>query len=145
MSLKTWKKEFYSRPLKKFTKIQAIEHSLKKWTGLSKKNIQKHGLFLKNYTSLRDAENLSINIDCESCALCVKYLKDWDGSVISKCEQCPLYITLGRACDDRTSGDSPYSLFIDNQDPEPMIVALKKCLKENSSEKKSPPLTLFIE
>lgn len=133
MSLITWKEEFYSRPLKKFTKVQAIEHSLKKWTGLLPKNIQKHELFLQNFTSLRGSENSSLNIDCESCALCIKYLKDWEDAEVSKCEVCPLYLTLGRSCDDRTNGggDSPYSLFIDNQDPTPMIKALKKCLKEN--------------
>ena len=46
MSLKTWKKEFYPKEaidaIK--TELMATKHSLRKWRGLTKANLKKHGL-----------------------------------------------------------------------------------------------------
>lgn len=45
MSIKTWKEEFYPvKPRKSMTTKEAIEHSLRKWEGLRKSNLKKHGL-----------------------------------------------------------------------------------------------------
>lgn len=45
MSLKTWKKEFYpTKPSHKWTWLECIEHSLRKWRGATEENCQKHNV-----------------------------------------------------------------------------------------------------
>lgn len=135
MSIKTWKAEFYSRPLKKFTKVQAIEHSLRKWIGLRPENREKHLASIYMFSWLRDYKGELFEIDSVSCALCVKYHQDYDSEFeVSRCETCPLYQSLGVPCDDREGDiDQPWVLWVDKADPEPMISALQKCLEENKS------------
>jgi len=45
MTIKTWKEEFYKvKPSKRMSKVEAIQHSLLKWQGLTKSNLKKHGV-----------------------------------------------------------------------------------------------------
>ena len=44
MSLESWKAEFYTIPASKCPEEYAIEHSLRKWTGLLPENLDKHEL-----------------------------------------------------------------------------------------------------
>jgi hypothetical protein len=48
MSIESWKEEFYPEPASgkfvKRTDLSACRHSLRKWRGLTKENLQRHGL-----------------------------------------------------------------------------------------------------
>ncbi len=132
MSLITWKEEFYPvKPSLKMTKVQAIEHSLKKWEGLTRTNLKKHGLYITKYghNLSDDIENFIISSD--SCALCHKYLYEQPEGNPEDCAVCPLYATLGKGCGDGDEND-PYTYWSKGCDPKPMIKALKKCLKQNT-------------
>jgi hypothetical protein len=126
MSLKTWKKEFYPvEPKKRMTKKQAIEHSLRKWTGLLPSNLVKHGVYkMSKYIQGFENSTDDLRIDGNSCALCVKYIEAKDN-----CEACPLAKYLGHPCD--MEEEYPYTLWLDSENPKPMIKALKKLLEES--------------
>lgn len=135
MSLETWKKEFYSeKPKKSFTKKQAIEHSLKKWKGLTEENIKKHNCSLNDeFLTENKGDDDYLRIDGGSCSLCVKYYieKDFEFRE-SRCEKCPLFKSLGHKCDNIFNADAPYIIFTNENNPLPMIEALQKTLAENS-------------
>jgi len=133
MSIKTWKKEFYPTSADRVSKKKAVAHSLRKWEGLTKTNLKKHGVEV-NRTHVRELDdedffNGSIEIGAESCALCVKYLDcSWNpenGCGESECATCPLYEYLGHRCDE---SDMPYNVWYYTQNPRKMISALKKIL-----------------
>ncbi len=132
MSLITWKKEFYSRPLKKFTRLQAIEHSLRKWEGLTRANLKKHGVEPLSFIAkvITDGED-TLRIDTTTCALCHKYQYTQPKGNFDECAACPLYETLGKGCGDGHD-DDPFTAWGVRSDPKPMIKALKKCLKQNT-------------
>ena len=44
MSIESWKAEFYPTPADEASKDQAIAHSLRKWEGLRKENLDRHEL-----------------------------------------------------------------------------------------------------
>lgn len=116
MSLKSWKAEFYTIEAREVAEENAAAHSLQKWIGLRQENLDKHEVFISSslMTSVSDnKDNLGIN--GLSCSLCVLYHS-------ADCDSCPLRNYLGGRCD----GDerSPYGIFIDTLDPEPMISAL---------------------
>lgn len=122
MSLESWKKEFYPVNASEIkSKIEAIKHSILKWRGLQKSNLEKHKLYINDYIIIDNNSN-SLFIDDTSCALCNLYLKK------SNCENCPLYIYLGHRCDYTTN--SPYYRFYMHGNPKPMIKALKETLKK---------------
>ena len=130
MSLETWREEFYPvEPSKKMTKRQAVEHSLKKWQGLSKGNLNKHKVY-KEYSYIK-YENDDFRIDGFSCALCYKYL-DYSLSSPDDCKKCPLFKTLGHPCDKDMNLNvvgSPYNIWRNTGNPRPMIKALKQTLE----------------
>ena len=123
MSIQTWLDEFMpKKPTKRMTKRQAVEHSLRKWEGLTKKNLKKHGVSV-GWKKIRDDEWNEFGINDESCALCIKYRKN------ENCGKCPLAQTLGgKSCDDF---DMPYAVWAlgDCVNPLPMIKALRKTLE----------------
>jgi len=147
MSIKTWKEEFYPvKPRKSMTTKEAIEHSLRKWEGLRKSNLNKHGLirgFWGDAILEGGDEFERMTIGSDSCALCKKFYSsseieadEDDGNfiVVDKCSKCPLAHVLGEPCDGR--GDqSVYGKWVDSGNPVPMIAALKKALrKEEKNE-----------
>lgn len=133
MSLQTWKEEFYpEKPRKSMTEKQAIEHSIRKWEGLRKTNLKKHKILLYHSVHFIEDENDGMYIESESCALCKKYLH-LDKYEANPCEECPLYKSLGKPCDQfKLLGEqtSPYIIWEKTGDPRPMIKALKKLLEE---------------
>ena len=123
MSLESWKAEFY--PIEasdvRFTK-EAIRHSLKKWQGLTKENLEKHGVVKKGDDRLYDGiEKWPFHIDCFSCALCQLFNDE-----NNECHECPLNRFLGYSCDEREEIYGPYSHWMDSGDPQIMIDALQK-------------------
>ena len=141
MSIKTWIKEFYSKPAKEVSKKNALAHSILKWEGLLKKNLKKHGLsksradgFIEN--SDKNYELPGINyfgIDAESCALCEVHWKDAN---YGSCGDCPLFKVRGDVSCARPRSDeddSPYDEFIEHDDARPMLKWLKRAEKFQKS------------
>ena len=126
MSEKSWIDEFYPVPADKVKgKITAIKHSLKKWEGLTKENLEKHNL-----------SEPPIWVDSETCALCHLYFNEskYDIDESIACDSCPLKKSLGYPCDDNQQAEkfmSPYSVWRRQRNPEPMIEALRETLNEN--------------
>lgn len=128
MSVKTWKKEFYPISAKSpKTKLGAIKHSIKKWRGLTIENLKKHDVETSKYFScIRDPKEVFI-IDAGSCALCNLYLYP-NNDMERKCLECPLYSILNKkSCD--VGMRSPYAIWADKKNPNPMIHALETALQ----------------
>ena len=126
MSLATWKEEFYPVRACDVPKKDAVAHSLQKWIGLRKKNLDKHGCRLSigwNAQLIDDINPGMFAIDNRSCALCHHYLDSEDEA--GGCAFCPLKKLLGVPCD---ADGQPYRVFCKTNDPEPMIAALEKAL-----------------
>lgn len=128
MTLETWKQEFYPVPASEVAKEEAGNHGLQKWIGLRHDNLLKHQVVLDEFSVCEDYDNLDIDgeyeyldIDGESCALCEHYFMSGNSS--SFCVKCPLYFGLGhKRCDQGKK--SPYAIWLDTHNPEPMIEAL---------------------
>lgn len=135
MTLKSWREEFMPKmPSKRMSKIKAIEHSLRKWKGLTKSNLKKHDMVKISYWIETDVfENYKtiseqyLNIDAESCALCVRFYDDDTSVENEECKKCPLFKTLGNPCD--IALKSPYRIWKNQDNPRPMIRALEKTLE----------------
>lgn len=134
MSIETWKKEFYPVEANEVNKKDAIQHSLTKWLGLTKKNLEKHGL-RSHCSCLLAKEPCSYKVlfvvdDC-SCALCHYYNMDEDTDV-KPCKNCPLvknHFVSSNGCG-RGDEDDIYCQFSEIDNPLPMIKALKFCLNK---------------
>ena len=152
MSLQSWKNEFYPtlasqhRPATTTTNpIPIISHGLQKWIGLRQANLNKHSCQLDSNNVIYEHDFGLLPINGKSCALCEAYISrdviDQDSNL--ECRKCPLAKSQGRCCDgynddgidDRNDGDdndipTPWELWLQFNDPEPMIAALQKCLNE---------------
>lgn len=119
MSLESWKEEFYKTPAEGVKKGKALDHSLRKWEGLKKGNLRKHGVGLES-GSVFDQDGGCLDIDGNTCALCFHYNRSFRNG----CEGCPLVIVRnGEGCD--SGKDHPYGKFLDG-DPLPMLRLLRK-------------------
>lgn len=115
MSLSSWKKEFYNKPANKVSKRFSLQHSTKKWTGLTLSNIKKHNLTLLSGT-LVDVAGNEFEIDGSSCALCEHFYR------YDACNGCPLD-NVGCCC---LRTKSPWAKFVDSGRASCMINALKR-------------------
>ena len=134
MSLRTWKKEFYSVPADRVSEENALKHSLKKWIGLLSTNREKHNVKLYNncLCDIADIEDPydNLDIDSDSCALCAHFIDN-------DCLECPLYKIDGdKRCDDP---DGAYYLFMDRGAVRPMISLLERASQEQ--EKKNDKIS----
>lgn len=129
MSLKTWKKEFYPKEaidaIK--TELMATKHSLRKWRGLTKANLKKHGL-VQTGDFIHKKNNFieKLCIDDSSCALCC-FNED------SSCEPCILYKVRGKeSCGSQIKDEnqSPFDLWKNIGNPTAMIQLLKQAIKK---------------
>jgi hypothetical protein len=132
MSLKTWKEKFYpKKPTKRMTKVEAVEHCLLKWSGLTRTNLKAHNVDITLSGDIFGHDGI-FYVDSESCALCIKYY-DYYTPDDSPCNKCPLYESLDdMRCDARN--ESPYGQWRQDKNPKPMIKALKKTLKAVRTE-----------
>lgn len=132
MSIESWKAEaglpfsggFVPAPTNaEWRKITL--HSLNKWKALRPGVLARHGLRKQGSKLLTEgAEEIRIgNSNCALCVICkpVAYPECW---------RCPLHKALGRACDKAGAVGSPWYAWVVHNDPEPMITALTKTLKE---------------
>jgi hypothetical protein len=132
MSIETWKKEFYPVEANQVSKQDAIAHSLKKWTGATKDNIQKHGVERAGYLLFDDRD--AFGFGGETCALCVHHAHKHQDSA-DPCRTCPIVRSGGKACGERGSAYGHFLFF----GPRDMIRVLMKALKwqnEQSTTKK---------
>lgn len=151
MSLTSWKKEFYpikaGSKLATATELTAVDHCLTKWEGLREKNLVKHGLPKKDtvYVGelIGDLEEAGMEVDNTTCALCHRHKiagseSESPPSFHMRCSDCVLFdlrygfecyraITLGSGVIPEER--SPYGMFTQLGDPEPMIRLLKKAKK----------------
>lgn len=118
MSLDTWKAEFYPIPADQVPVEDALDHSIKKWSGLTKENMEKHGVrFVESYCCLTTDSDVAFNpvlgIDAGTCALCLHHLK-------TKCKTCPIVLHTG---DQEARCNKQYRAFAHEfaQDPIPMV------------------------
>lgn len=125
MSLQTWKKEFYQIPAKNVSLVNALDHAIRKWTGLLYKNRRKHGL-VRTYEIIYCQNELDeFAVDSTTCALCWHYLNKF-----SSCSGCPLYKELGNMpCD--MGAKSPYMAFVERGSATAMLKALQRCKKKS--------------
>lgn len=134
MSLKTWKEEFYPVEADKVPEEHAIAHSLQKWIGLRKENLEKHKCKITdrlprsvvNDHTTKD----SLPITWKSCALCQHY--DGPEEEYHECNGCPLKQLRDRPCDQAvldSDEEAPYTIFVATLDPEPMIELLEQALR----------------
>lgn len=143
MSIATWKEEFYPVPASRIVKKDAAAHSLKKWRGLTKANLKKHGLE-KDYALIIPYTGAAFfRVDASTCALCIRYYskdveveddyRDYAREYeYQACSKCPLFIALGNnPCTyaPKNRLNSPYGKWIDTGDATDMIKALEKTVK----------------
>lgn len=135
MSDATWEEEFYPIDASEWNgnakdslhnQIGATKHSLQKWKGLRKENLEKHKL-----------EEAPISVSSSTCALC--QLADIEDR--GDCDTCPLFRCRGDvSCDNETENEchSPYRAYVDvsPSDPEPMIRELECTLEMLEKELK---------
>lgn len=132
MSLGSWKAEFYPLDAKACERKDALAHSLRKWEGLSRKNLKKHGVVRTWMVDQRlvvcgDSGEL-LPIDSSSCALCQHFIVKE-----SSCKGCPVY-EAGHGCE-TFSSHVPWQWWDDTGDPWPMIRLLRKLVKLESGAK----------
>lgn len=125
MSLQTWKEEFYPTEADSpEAQASPIEHSLRKWKGLTKENLDKHGLKKAVNTNYVHDSNVGININGDSCSLCVNCTKkkdiDWE---FLDCQSCPI-----TKYNDGVDCIAQYDHWFDEADPNPMIALLDHTL-----------------
>ena len=104
----------------------ALDHTIKKWSGLAPGYLKRHGLYLNGYW-LYESDNShgSFPFSTQNCALC---LKTMNSEGVKDCRQCPLYKFLGNnQCD-----SGPMSPFKQLREGEylPMLNILKQIKKE---------------
>jgi len=124
MSLASWKEESYPVPACEVQEEDALAHALRKFLGLTKKALRKHGL--KRLDKWILADDGAFQVDSDTCALCIFF------GCGRSCPDCPLSIVRGgRRCDLKLAGERkpPYAAFIEDGDARPMISWLKRAIK----------------
>lgn len=136
MSLESWKREFYPVEANQVSKEEAVEHSIRKWRGLTKTALKKHNLAKNNHdAAIRSLKNLfaDLRINTSTCALCAHYFNKDEDTIA--CVRCPLYLVRERIrCDcfdpvPDSAEDDPYHAFTRTGNPRPMLKWLRRALK----------------
>lgn len=127
MSLESWKAEFYPVDAKDVSEADALAHSLKKWEGLRKENLERHRGKHNEHRHIEFEDGIFM-VNDGTCACCVHWDEDDDG-----CPGCPLSQDRGERCDG--GDDAPYGKFTLEHNPEPMIQLIQLAIERQ--EKKS--------
>ncbi len=122
MSIRTWKREFYS-PISRCKKADALAHTLKKYLGTRKAAIARHSVQKTVDGDLTDGETVFYFVD-KTCALCRFYHKNHTCT-----PECPLVTKSGKRC---TNDGQPFSIWVETGDPEPLIRALRRAIKKQA-------------
>lgn len=138
MSFQSWCKEFYPVPAERVSKRQALAHSIRKWTGLLRSNLRKHGIGPTGWWSAFDtigADDGELLVNSDSCALCIHHHLNNN----PPCRRCPLALVRdGVPCDTRRDDedDPPYSRFLDTGDARPMLRWLRAAARAESKTRR---------
>jgi len=129
-----WKALYYPTPalfIKFKSTIVAITHSLLKWRGL--RDLSRFNLKLSGGAVRNQDGSTVLQCDAKSCSLCVKFLNP--DIRPRTCSECPLSQVRGEPCDyrERNIGRSPFWVFLQENNPEPMIALLEKALKREQA------------
>jgi len=139
MSFESWKKEFYGdmgEACNSGDRRKIVEHSLRKWRGLSLENLAKHGVRYDGYYvgvnpgGMHEEDHLPIN--SESCSLCDAFWESESrtGPGVSGCRRCPIVLATGGTCHaafgEATAPDDDYEAEISIT---PMIQLLEETLQ----------------
>lgn len=136
MTVESWKEEFYPIEADRCPKEEAIQHSLRKWSGLTENNLLKHevkvdgaraiagGAYVlpMNANGLRG--NHYVEIDSRSCSLCHHYNQ-------GDCSACPITFYKQSEKMDTNQWEqcsTEYLHWRRVKDPHPMIELLKNTL-----------------
>lgn len=125
MSLETWKDEYYPVDAGEVRKDDALDHSLRKWTGLLPENLARHGAVLEDFGCgvrvTAEGGTDSFRMDGLTCALCATH----------ECKECPLKVIGGEECDpDDCHAPTVYRTFHATLNPQPMIELMTRVKKE---------------
>ncbi len=128
MSIETWKNEFYPVSARQAagSTLKALEHSLRKWEGLRKMNLKKHGLISMHCSAeiFEKDSSAHFNITTTTCALCERFFAS-PSHRESCCKGCPLSIRKGAfGC----GKDSAYDMWTLTGNPTRMINKLRKAI-----------------
>lgn len=94
--------------------LEAAEHSLRKWRGLTDEVLEEYGLnrskTLVGTKAVRDHGVAVLLLDGDTCALCVKHDRDNCGydDDSDKCPECPITLSGGVGCNET---NSPYDVM----------------------------------
>jgi len=124
MSKESWIEEFYKNGVENITsEKEAVERSLKKWTGLLPENLEKHELLADRYLNIREPDDtLVMDVDGSNCGLCEYYDDACQGCSISR-------FTKTEGCMDEGSAWLSWA-EARNGDPKPMVKLLTEILEE---------------
>lgn len=130
MSLETWKEEFYPVAAKDVPLQTAIDHSIRKWEGLTPENLQRHGIWKLSYRRIGIDDDDPLGgffINSGTCALCHYFILK-----TSSCANCPLFEVRGlTSCDSTTDLEcssrflSPYEEFLELGNTASMLAWLR--------------------
>jgi hypothetical protein len=138
MSECSWEKEFY--PIEagtiatrysrgEATLVDLVEHSLNKWIGLRRHNLEKHDVLEINPWGYIDPPIL---VTASTCSLCQAFYQPFNEYDDDPCQKCPLYQARGNIPCDAERDDEElapyYEFFQGDETPEPMISWLRKTL-----------------
>ena len=138
MSIESWSKKFYPIEASKVKTVkEAIRHSLRKWRGLRKNQLSLHGLEKKAYRETKFiikvgnvGDDIVFWVDDETCALCHMFMDmEGDGDRCDRCDRCPL-------CEGKDGCEDEFEEWVQDDNPEPMIKALEKCLRKLGKREK---------
>lgn len=113
MSKETWLAEHYPLPAKLVPAKDAVAHSIRKWEGLTRRELAHHGL-----------EQPPIVVDGSTCALCYHF---YEHETAEDCTDCPIVEYQGFPCTMSSRTDeaqSPYWKWKADRNPIPMISLL---------------------
>lgn len=140
MSIETWKAKFYPIPASEVPAKDALQHSLKKWQGLTDENLKKHGLRKPTSFSICEEQerHAGLTIDSSTCALCFHHMDgppDYEGDD-GDCRGCPLYDLRGMSC---FAGEAaPYAIYVGPlRDPQPMIRLIELAINKLKGKKRA--------
>lgn len=146
MGLKEWKEEFYPCSAGRTSRNEAIDHSLRKWTGLLPSNLEKHGchavdgcVIPEHVKEVPWKETWSFfSPNMNNCSLCHHYYDedtnyDDSGEYLNQCRDCPIMKVTGKACDERYEyGDetSEWNRWTMENNAVPMVKLLERVKAE---------------
>lgn len=96
MSMESWIAEFYPIAANKVnTPEAALEHSIKKWSGLTKENLQKHELYRVTRHIGDECFDKVFHVGSDTCALCEVHDGECRKCILQNCNSEYIAFTMG--------------------------------------------------